>query len=359
MADNQDELPEWFRKWLETQSVPSSSNASDKRHKPSGNHPQPSKKSRPSCDPDSDDEFDKKFGHLFEHNVYESDQDDQDLDIDDNSQDVNNNNYYQDVNDNTNNYENPSEGEESVDEDLVEILKKVPNWGASSSIRRFITKIADRPLPEDMLKTLNEDYIPSPDLEPFFSPPKMPKRLYKIISRLKSKCAIKTEQNLYAAQSELFIITKPLVAALMDLKPLGTAASQARELLSVSLQGHYSTSLKISKARRENVRFLFKEALAEALYSYEPNHVSLFGGKDFPSQVDKASKEAKADFSWDKSKKPFHKAQSQGFQGKGANKYFSRQQGRSSYNSSNNNRRDNKKGSSKKPNYPKKGHQKE
>ena len=238
MAEDNEEVPRWFLKYLETQSIPSSSNASDKRPKPSGNPPQPPKKSRPSCDSDSDDDFDKRFGHLFNHDVCDTtEQEDPDLEIDDNSQDVNNN------------YEEFSEGEESVDEDLVEILKKVPNWCASSSIRKLMSNTIDRPLPEEMIKSLNEDYIPSPDLEEFFSPPKMPKRLYKVLSRLKSKCAIKTEQTLYSAQTELFIVTKPLVAALINLKPLDTSASQARELLSVSLQGQYSTSLKISKAR--------------------------------------------------------------------------------------------------------------
>ena len=62
-----------------------------------------------------------------------------------------------------------------MDDDLVEILDKFPNWGASASIRKFISTTIDRPLPEEMIKTLNEDYVPSPDLQEYFSPPKMPK----------------------------------------------------------------------------------------------------------------------------------------------------------------------------------------
>ena len=92
MAEDNEEIPRWFLKYLETQSIPSSSNASDKRPKPSGNLLQPPKKSRPSCDSDSDDDFDKRFGYLFNHDVCDTrEQEDLDLEIDDNSQDVNNN----------------------------------------------------------------------------------------------------------------------------------------------------------------------------------------------------------------------------------------------------------------------------
>ena len=74
----------------------------------------------------------------------------------------------------------------------------------------------------------------------------MPSRLINSISRMKSKNAIKTEKSLYNAQKELFVAAKPLLSALMDLKPLGDPVSKAREKLSISLQGIYSSSLRIS-----------------------------------------------------------------------------------------------------------------
>ena len=243
-----------------------------------------------------------------------------------------------------------------MDDDLVQILDKVPNWDASNSIRKFISSTIDRPLPDEMIKTLNADYVPSAEIEQYFTPPKMPKRLYKAISRMKSKCALRTEQTLFSAQTELFVIAKPLVASLIELKPLGTTVSGARELLSVTLQGQFSISLKISKARRDNIRFLFKESLAEVLYSYAPTHASLFGGKDFASQVEKSAKEAKLEFSWNKSKKSsFRNQGSQGFTGsKNSAKYYKRQG-----QNSNNNNKYTKKGNSgaKKSNYTKKGGQ--
>ena len=149
---------------------------------------------------------------------------------------------------------------------------------------------------------------------------------------MRGKNALKTEQALYSAQSEIFIVTKPLIEALKELKPLGPQVSKARELLSISLHGYFSVSLKISKARRTNVRFLFKEALAEVLYTYPPNHVSLFGGEDFSSQVEKAAKEAKLDLSWSakpKKKQPF-RPQNKGFpkyNNNNSNKYRNNQKG--------------------------------
>ena len=69
-----EEPPSWFKKFLESQEPSAdSSNASDaKRPKPSGSNPQPQKNSRPSCATDSDDDFDNRFSHLFEHDVCDS-----------------------------------------------------------------------------------------------------------------------------------------------------------------------------------------------------------------------------------------------------------------------------------------------
>ena len=88
----------------------------------------------------------------------------------------------------------------------------------------------------------------------------MPRRIYKAISRMRGKNALKTEQALYSAQSEISIVTKPIIEALKELKPLGPQVSKSRELLSIYLHGYFSVSLKISKARRSNVRFYLKRS---------------------------------------------------------------------------------------------------
>ena len=290
----------------------SQSNTSDpppaKRPKPSEDSSQPNKSDPPKTD--SDDEFDKRYGHLFGSHINNDEETEHEDSGDENCEDDDN------CEDENNNTEEDSDGE-SIDEDLLNILEKNPNWSNSSSIRKFIEKTIDRPLPEDMLKTITDSYCPKEDMQHLFTAPKMPRRLYKAMSRMRGKNALKTEQALYSAQSEIFIVAKPIIEALNELKPLGSQVSKSRELLSISLHGYYSVSLKISKARRSNVRFLFKEALAEVLYTYPPNHVSLFGGEDFSSQIEKAAKEAKLDFSWSakqKKKQPFRAQNSKGFQ---------------------------------------------
>ena len=283
-----------------------------KRPKPSEDSSQPNKSDPPSTA--EDDEFDRRYGHLFGLNVNDDEESEQEDDSDDNCIDDDN-----DEDENNNIMEEGSDGE-SIDGDLLHILEKNPNWHNSSSIRKFIEKTIDRPLPDEMLKSISESYTPKEDMQEFFTPPKMPLRLYKALSKMRGKNALKTEQALYSAQSEIFIVTKPIIEALKELKPLGPQVSKSRELLSISLHGYFSVSLKISKARRSNVRFLFKEALAEVLYSTPPNHVSLFGGEDFSSQVEKAAKEAKLDFSWSKPRKqPFRLPTSKGFQNRNYN----------------------------------------
>ena len=295
----------------------------------------------------SEDEFDKRFGHLF--NTDDTEHSNSDPIVNSPEETDDNNNVV------INALEDEDDDNESVDEDLVEVLEKVPNWETNVSIKKFIVKVVDRPLPKQMLEDLSKDYTPSDLLQKYFLPPKMPPRLLKTINKMKNKNAIITERALYNAQEQQLIIAKPLVSALIDLKPLGPSVSKAREKMSVSLHGIFSVSLQLSHARRSNVRFLFKEALADVLYSYEPTYSSIFGGTDFSSQVEKAAKEAKLDHSWSKTKTvkqpPFRNKS--GFPGSNnAGKYFYQRQNQrprnhnpnynpnyNSYNNNNNNKR--------------------
>ena len=254
---------------------------------------------------DSEDEFDRKYGHLIGPSTEDS------------------------TKAKTNSSPNdPNDSEDSVDEDLLDISDQVPNWDTSSSLKKFIKGNIDRPLSDEVLKQINEDFTPEEAVSEFFKPPEMPSKLLNPMKKLFNKGAISTERNLFNAQRQLFTASKPLVSALTELKPLGDQVKKARELLSISLRGIYSTSLKISHARRDNARFLIKNtALAETLFSYPPTHSQLFGGNNFGSQLEKAVKESKIDISWNKSqpKKFFPRSQNnQGFlqYSKGAGRYF-------------------------------------
>ena len=359
MSDSEEEPPKWFKKFFhqflsnqaEQLASPSKHNRPSpestvppaKRHKSQGGEPLPhfSATPPPHTSPDSDDEFDARYGHLFDHNINNDASDSEHPDPPDESRD-----HEQEGMDSV-----LSDGEESVDEALVELVDKVPNWEPYSQLKKFISKTINHPMPEEVLKNITEEFVPPADMQKYFIPPKMPNRLYNSITRMKSKSALRSEKAMYNAQKELFIISKPLIAALAELKPLGDPVKSAREKLSVSLQGLFSVSLKISRARRENVRFLFKFALADVLYGYDPNYHSLFGGTSFSAAIESAAKEAKLDLAWAKpppkpkqSSMPFRNPNQQGFQ----NRNFGKTSYRRPYNN-NQNQKSNKKNQPKNP----------
>ena len=149
---------------------------------------------------EDDDEFDRRFGHLFNSNLddngNEENNDGNDIGNDNDNDDENT-----DTDDNNNVVKEDHDDSESIDGDLVEILEKVPNWETSPSIKNFIIKCVDRPLPKQMLEDLSKDYTPSELLQKYFVPPKMPPRLFKRISKMSNKNAIATERALYKVQS--------------------------------------------------------------------------------------------------------------------------------------------------------------
>ena len=103
-----------------------------------------------------DDEFDYRFGHLF------------------NTED-----YYEDSENNENDYlpnNDEDSDEESIDEVLVHILDKTPNWETTSGIKKFIINDIDRPLPKQFLTDLLDEYAPPEELKEYFAPPKLPNR---------------------------------------------------------------------------------------------------------------------------------------------------------------------------------------
>ena len=262
---------------------------------------------------DEDAEFDRRFGHLFGVNINDDHDNDESLDEVSECEDAHDSvSVNADKADDANVLDD--EDNVSVDDDLLDGGDTEANWTLSSSIGAFLANNADKKLSEEFLKQIDSDLSPVEKFQEYFSTPHMPRRLFKIINKMKSKAAARTERALFNTQKELLTSAKPLVSALHSLKPLGSQVSQAREQLSVTLRGIFSTSLGISRARRENVRFLFKIALADVLYEYEPSHLCIFGGKSFVTQIEKASKEAKLDLSWGKkdSKQPFRG--SQGFQ---------------------------------------------
>ena len=57
-----------------------------------------------------------------------------------------------------------SEGAGSEDDDLIRAVEKEPNWRVDPQIKKFIEDVIDCPLPEEVQKQLNDDFVPGEDL---------------------------------------------------------------------------------------------------------------------------------------------------------------------------------------------------
>ena len=118
----------------------------------------PPKAHGPPSHNEEDDEFDRRFGLLFNSNL-----DDLIPNNDDDHDNSNDNDHDDSINadDNNNVVVEDNDDSESIDGDLVDILEKVPNFETSPSIKKLIIKCVDRPLPKQMLEDLSKDYTPS------------------------------------------------------------------------------------------------------------------------------------------------------------------------------------------------------
>ena len=138
--------------------------------KESKSPPSNNRKRKPSLPHDDDsDDFDSRFGHLFEHGVCDSNYDQDDgLELDDDQEDGNELEYdeegeggLEEEDDNTQEDKSEEGGSEDEDEDLIESKGKTPNWKVSSAIKRFIVGVIDRPLPDAVQKQLEGEFIPN------------------------------------------------------------------------------------------------------------------------------------------------------------------------------------------------------
>ena len=133
MSTLTEKLTHIFEEESDNQDDASSSNPPPaKRPKPTA---VPLQMSSPPCLSDSEDEFDRRFGHLFG-----ADLDEDESEVHENNTDNLLKNCFGESEDENNNLEEVSDGEESIDNDLMQLLDKTPNWDTSSSIRKIYCK---------------------------------------------------------------------------------------------------------------------------------------------------------------------------------------------------------------------------
>ena len=141
----------------------------------------PEKKARTVVEDECDD-FDRRFGHLFNldvnNNTNDSEGDGLDL-VSDNLEEV--------VDDAGTGATGTLDDEDnvSVDEDLVD-GSEAENWDLSSSIKQFLLSNVDKSLTDEFLQQISHSFIPKEKFIALFTAPKMPKRLFTVLHRMKS-----------------------------------------------------------------------------------------------------------------------------------------------------------------------------
>ena len=152
---SKDKPPKWIKALLEEQTNSLKSiindaltvnNSTDQPSKRLKSNPTPKQKVLKQRKPahESDDDFDTRFGHLIGLNVNHDNEDDDDEDNDNDDND-NDDDHYDEEEDDDEAATAAADTDhddlnESIDEDLVEILDKTPNWEPNTSLKKVHNK---------------------------------------------------------------------------------------------------------------------------------------------------------------------------------------------------------------------------
>ena len=157
-----------------------------------------------------------------------------------------------------------------------------------------------------MAKEIFEAYIPPAEAQPLFAPPQLPKAIHeKLLSAPKyiSKVPKLVNEHLLKAQKELAIANKPFsellsfyyseqCTALKEIIPeLADLMDSHKSILSQGMALSVSASLKISKARKDALRPIFK---LPAVLRNNPTASQVLGTDDLATLSEKTTKEQKA-----------------------------------------------------------------
>ena len=218
----------------------------------------------------------------------------------------------------------PSAPVDESDPDLPSLTDRLPsNWNPTPKIMNFVKRASDVEWSKDERQEIIKRFHPSEELDPYFSPVKLPTKLYKT---LKSPAAKKkdflfnrhdVEKHLYNANLDLCTSLRPLIEVfcmILAMKPSKKDSKATKEmstmknLIGLCIKGICSANIKISRGRRELTRRYVRLDWSEALYAVNPTHASIFGGSSLDEAIKAAKEVSKSDNSLvyaPKRKKPF------------------------------------------------------
>ena len=193
-----------------------------------------------------------------------------------------------------------------IDEDLFQAYNQLPNWNPAPDILIWMNAICDKEVPTSVTKEIFDTFVPPVDQQPLFAPPKLPQAITdKLISAPKniSKVPKMVNDHLNRAQKEMAVAYKPFIevlsfyyseefANLKEIVPeISKSLSSHKGLLSQGLALMVSAGIKMSKARKDSLRPIFRSA---AVLRENPTASQVLGTEDLASLSERTSKEQKA-----------------------------------------------------------------
>ena len=194
----------------------------------------------------------------------------------------------------------------AMDEDLFQGYTMTPNWVLASEVTSWLSSVNSKEVPTQVSKEIDQSYIPPVEHQPLFTPPQLPKAIHdKLHTAPKyiSKVPKLVNEHLLKAQKELGIAQKPMsellsfyyteqFAAIKDIVPeISDILNAHKALLSQGIALIISASIKISKARKDNLRPIFK---LQSVLRQDPTSSQVLGTDDLAGLAEKSTKEQKA-----------------------------------------------------------------
>ena len=210
-----------------------------------------------------------------------------------------------------------------VDPDLPFASKSKVNFNPGQLVVDWArSHFEDIPSPKELIKILEEQYVPDESNKDLFSPIKQSDFILKGMLHKENKDSDsnyfdrhKTEKHLYTSQHLLGLSYAPLMDALTNLSTVPDSG-MARKLISDGILAVASARHEISYARRELCRKIVRLDISPYLYSFKPTNTQLFGGESIETQAKKAKEACKVnlDFVYKKPKSTNFQNKNQGFQ---------------------------------------------
>lgn len=200
----------------------------------------------------------------------------------------------------------PAGTQVDIDDDLFQAYNQLPNWNPAPDVLIWLKAIGDKEVPPSVTKEIFDAYVPPIDQQPLFAPPKLPQAIVdKLTSAPKNIAKVPkiVNDHLNRAQKELAVAYKPFIEVLTfyysvefaNLKEIVPEISQTlsshKALLSQGLALMVSAGIKISKARKDSLRPIFR---FPAVLRENPTASQVLGTEDLASLSERTSKEQKA-----------------------------------------------------------------